>query len=181
MRLHRVLPWVKGARAGTTGHPLFVPPVQGAGRLDNPEHYLVLYASDAPAGAVAEAFGNLAEWSDGLFEGRPSIPGSATVLATYELEGAEVLDLDDAAALQARGLKPSDVVTRDRTVTQRWALDVFREGRWAGARWWSYHDPRWGSFGVWAVERLRVVDVEPLSRDHPAVREAGSVLLRLWR
>lgn len=172
---------MKGARRGAAGHPLYVPPVQGAGRLDNPEHYLTLYASDAPAGAVAEAFGNLAFWSEELFLGRPSIPKSTTVLATYELKDAAVLDLDDAEALLSRTLKPSDVITRDRTVTQRWALDVYRERRWAGVRWWSYHDPRWGSFGVWAVDRLRVEEIEVLTRDHPAVLEAGSVLARLWR
>lgn len=155
-----------------------MPPVQGAGRLDNPEHYRLLYLSDRPAGAVAEAFGNHARWTDGLLAGPPSLPGSRRVLATYASPRLRLLDLDDAAALVARSLRPSQVVTRDRRVTQRWALAVFREQRWSGVRWWSYYDPGWGSIGLWQPRALRVERVEPLTWDHPALEAANAILLR---
>jgi hypothetical protein len=160
---------------------LHVSPVQGAGRLDNPERYLVLYAADSAAGAVAEAFGNHGIWTDQLFSGRPNLPGSCTALAEIDADGARFLDLDDPRTLLERGLRPSMVVTRDRAVTQAWALRAFEEKRWAGARWWSYYDPRWGSYGIWNARTLRARSVGPLHRDHPAVVEARSALGRPWR
>jgi len=102
-------------------------------------------------------------------------------LAELDAEEAEVLDLDDARELVRRSLRPSAVVTRERTVTQRWALAAFQEKRWAGVRWWSYYDPRWGSFGLWHSSKLRAMQVTPLTADHPALIEAATVLARPWR
>ncbi len=174
-----MFPWVAAARPGDPGHPLSVPSIQGAGRLDNPKHYRVLYASGAPSGAVAETFGNRAVWTEDLFAGRPDLPGSRAALATCELEGT-VLDLDDARQLVERDLRPSEVVSRNRHATQAWALRVFREAGWAGIRWWSAWDPSWSSVGLWDLTRLSLVDVTPLARDHLSVREAMAVLLRPW-
>lgn len=179
-RLFRVFPWVRGARAGGPGHPLFSAPVQGAGRVDNPEHYQTLYASDSAAGAVAEAFGNHGVWTPQLLQGPPSFPGSVRALAALEAAKVEVLDLDDARELVRRGLRPSAVVTRERRVTQRWSLRVFQEMVWAGVRWWSYYDPGWGSFGLWHVSNLRVLYITPLSAVHPALTEAAITLSRPW-
>ncbi|MBI4728170.1 MAG: RES family NAD+ phosphorylase [Acidobacteria bacterium] len=178
-RLYRVFPWLPGARAGDPGHPPYVPRPQGAGRINNPEAYLVLYASDSPVGAVAEAFGNHSVWTEHLLAGRRDMPRSRMALAAYEI-GAPVLDLDDPAVLRARGLRPSRVVTRDRPRTQRWALDLFRERRWAGLRWWSYYDPDWGSHGVWDPACLVLAEVVPLTADHPALVDALRILHRPW-
>ena len=154
--------------------------MQGAGRIDNPEHYRVLYLSDAPEGAIAEAFGNLDAWSDAMFE-VPSLPGARRALGTYELPEGRLLDLDDARALLERGLRPSDVVTRDRGVTHRWALRIFGEETWAGVRWWSYYDPAWGSCGVWDQTDLTVGEVTTLDRSMPTVVSAAAVIHRTWR
>ena len=180
-RLYRVLPWVAGARKGEAGHALHRASRQGAGRVDNPEHYRVLYASDAAAGAVAEAFGNHAVWTPMLLGGRPGLPGSVRALATFDAPGAETLDLDDARRLVERELRPSVVVARDRSLTQRWALGVFEEKHWAGIRWWSHYDSRWGSFGLWDIARLKLVEVVPLTPGHPALLEAAAALSRPWR
>jgi RES domain-containing protein len=157
-----------------------VSPVQGAGRVDNPAHYRVLYASDCATGAVAEAFGNHDQWTDQLLAGRPDLPGSRTALAEFEAHDLAALDLDDPQALLERELRPSRVVTRDRTVTQEWALRIYREERWGGIRWWSYHDPRAGSFGIWDTGRLRARRVVALDREHPSVVAAAALLRRRW-
>ena len=178
MRLYRVLPFRPEAADGRPGHPLFVPSTQGAGRADSPGAYTVLYLSDAPAGAAAEAFGAIPLWTETMFE-KPALLNGRRALAAYELrDEAPVLDLDDAKALQRLGLRPSDVVTRDREVTQAWALQAFKNKRWIGVRWWSYYDPRWYSYGLWDRRQLTVTGVEPLSLDHPAVVEAATVLRR---
>ena len=108
--------------------------------------------------------------------------GRAHAVATYELpDRASILDLDDADALKRLRLRPSDVVTRDRAVTQRWALAAYLERRWIGVRWWSYYDPNWYSYALWDRRRLTLSGVEALSLDHPAVAEAAAVLQRPMR
>lgn len=181
MDFYRVFPWVKGARKNTPGHPLHVPQTQGLGRVDNPEYYSTLYVADSAAGAVAESFGNHAVWTDQLLSGRPGFPGSTTALVQYKVNRLRILDLDDAAALLERNLKPSQVVTRDRAITQAWSLALFRERRWHGVRWWSYYEPAWGAHGVWNYSDLEVARVEQLSRAHPALLEAAAVLNRPWQ
>lgn len=172
---------MRKAVEGEPGHPLYVPRPQGQGRADNPEEYLALYLSDRAEGAVGEALGNFAIWSEELFKGPPILPGSSRALAIYELdEDAPILDLDDAAVLLRLGLRPSEVVARTRKSTQAWALRIYQEGRWVGIRWWSRWEPTWGAYALWDLTRLRLHDVSRLSRDHLAVAGAAKVLNRMW-
>jgi hypothetical protein len=158
-----------------------VPVPQGQGRVDNPEHYLVLYLSDSADGAVGEAFGNFAIWSDELFDGPPVHPDSQRVLAIYDLDDhSPILDVDDAAALLRLGLRPSEVVLRDRKNTQAWALRIYQEGMWVGVRWWSRWEPTWGTYALWDLTPLRLHDVMRLNREHLAVAQASRVLNRMW-
>jgi hypothetical protein len=176
--LYRVFPWVESARRGQPGHPAFVP-AGGAGRIDNPEHYRVLYLSDGPGGACAEAFFFKTAWTKDVLRGSPSLPGSVQAMATFELAAEiNVCDLDDASRLLELGLRPSQVVTRDRRVTQEWALSIYRRESFGGIRWWSYYDPRWGSHGIWSTADLRLLGVERLSLEHPGLAEAATVLNR---
>lgn len=180
MLLYRVFPWSRTAPATEPGHSLYVPEPQGAGRADNAGRYQALYLSSAPAGAVAEAFGSLKLWTPRMFL-RPDLPGSVRALAAYVLpDDAPVFDLDDARALASLGLRPSQVVTRDRQVTQRWALAIYERRRWIGLRWWSYYDASWYSYALWNIAALRPQPeaVQPLDLDHPAVVEASEVLRR---
>jgi hypothetical protein len=161
---------------------LYVPTPQGHGRIDNPEHYVVLYVSDDPAGAIGEAFGNHSRWTPELLLGPPVLPKSVRALATYELARPEaILDLDDAASLLDRALKPSRVVTSNRSVTQRWALAIYDEGRWAGIRWWSHWHAEWGAFGLWDLSELEVVRTVPLADAPEEVITAGEMLNRPWQ
>lgn len=179
MFVYRVLPYLSAAVDGAPGHPLFVPTSAGAGRVDNPDRYNVLYVGDAAAGAVAEAFGWATRWDVGLLRGSPSLPTSVRALATYHLpDQTATCNLDDAHRLVALALRPSDVVTRDRPVSQAWARRIHSQHSFAGIRWWSYYDSRWGSYGLWDTSGLAVADVTVLDLDHPAVLEAAGTLLR---
>ena len=176
--LYRVFPWLRDARRGQPGHPALVPG-GGAGRIDNPEHYRALYLSDGPGGACAESFFFKTMWDQKMLRGSPSLVGSVQAIATFDLDQTmPICDLDDAARLVDLSLRPSQVVTRERRVIQSWALQIYWQQRFGGIRWWSYHDPRWGSHGVWAIEGLQLTAVEPLHLDHPAVAEAAAVLNR---
>lgn len=177
--LYRVVPYLEVAAVGQPGHPLHVPASTGVGRIDNPDLYDSLYLGDDPRCAVAEAFGAFPQWRAGLFRGKPSLPGSVTALATYDLhESATVCDLDDAERLVELGLRPSRVVTRDRAVTQDWARALHAREEFTGVRWWSYYNPGWGSIGLWDVASVILAEVEQLGVNHPYVAEAAAEISR---
>ncbi len=173
-----MFPYVAGVRRGQEGNPLWRPVTQGSGRVDNPERYLVLYAADSAVGAIQERYARYPAWSEAMLAS-PTLPGARSSLAEFEAD-MDVLDLDDPRALSRRSLRPSRVVTRDRSVTQGWALDVFEEARWAGVRWWSSLDADRASFGLWSVDGLRVRSVSQLDPLHPAMLEAAEGLARRW-
>ena len=176
--LYRVFPFLPGVRADQPGGALFIPPL-GGGRLDNPDLYSVFYASNAEAGAIAEAFGRFPEWTRAILEGSPALPGSSRAVARYTLgEPARICNLDDAAELASLGLRPSDVVSRDYARTRAWSQRIFETGQWAGVRWWSYYDPRWASVGLWDRSALSLVHTRILRLDDAALREAGLAIAR---
>jgi hypothetical protein len=174
----RVLPYLASAVPDEPGGPLYLPS-QGGGRVDNPGAYAVLYLSDSPAGAIAEAFGRFPEWTAAILEGPPVLPGSRRSLARYALKpGDAVCNLDDPAQLIALGLRPSDVVSRDYSVSRAWARRIYDQKKWIGVRWWSYYSPKWSSYGLWDLRGLSFEDVTPLRLDHPALVEASNTIVR---
>ena len=184
MRAYRVFPYLSTAKPGDPGHPEFVPPSRGANRLDNAEHYTVRYFAEHAAGAVAETLGQYDTWVAGMLRGKPG-SGMVRAVAACEIRRPErLLDLDDGQALVDRGIRPTQVVRRDLPVTQAWALRVYEERtsargtrRWDGVRWWSWYRPEWPVVGLWAGD-VELLEVQPLSLEHPAVREAASALGR---
>lgn len=176
--LFRVFPYLPGARPDEPGGALFIPP-QGAGRIDNPDLFSVFYASDAAAGAVAEAFGRFPEWTPAILAGSPALPGSCRALAQCRIPDRVALcDLDDPAQLAALGLRPSHVVSRDYARTRQWARRIHAQGRWSGVRWWSFYDPRWTSAGLWNTAELSLVEIRPLRLESAEVIEAAGAIAR---
>jgi hypothetical protein len=176
--LYRVFPSLPGSSAHEPGGALYVPPQQ-SGRIDNPGLYRVFYASDAEAGAIAEAFGRFPEWTPAILEGSPNLPGSVRALARYNLsETAKICDLDDPEQLRLLGLRPSDVVSRNYDRTRRWARRIYDAGSWAGVRWWSYYDPRWTSFGIWDARGVALKETRSLTLDDPAFIAASHAIAR---
>jgi len=169
-------------------HPLSVPiDRQGGGRFDNPHRYAALYAAITPQGAVGETFGNASTWLEREItrtkEGRPRC------LVSLELpDDTRLLDLDDPITLTDLGLRPSDVVRRNRDRTHEVALALWlgrTQTATRGLRWRSYWRPEWEVVVVWSDDVippwfpfLRVDAVEELRIDHPAVVLAADVLPR---
>ena len=182
MLLYRVFPFLESASNPTEpGHPLHVHPVQGGGRWDNPNLYLVRYLSTSAEGAVGETFGGLGSWSSAMLA-YPSLTGSRRVLGTFRLdeETNPLLDLDDAAVLVARRVRPTEVVRRNRPRTQQIAESIYRDAKWAGISWWSYQRPQWTQVALWATENLTVDRTEELP-GHPAVHDAAITLAKSHR
>lgn len=175
MKLYRVFPFDAAVRPSEPGGALFAPRGR-SGRIANPDLYGELYVCSTAAGALSEAFGRLDTWTNAMFAQR-NLPYA---LATYELPNqAEICDLDNAGRLLAYDLRPSDVVARERGITQAWAARIYRGGNWIGIAWWSRYDSRWRSMGLWNRRQLRLGgNPELLSVEHAAVAEAAALLPR---
>ncbi len=176
MLVYRVFPYRPEAREGEPGHPLSVHPDQGWGRWDNPDRYRALYVSSSASGAIGESFAHVSVWSRAMLP-FPAMAGAVRTLGVYSWneERHPLLDLDDARALLDRGLRPTDVVKRNRPRTQAIARAVFDEGVWSGLSWWSMHRPQWTLHALWDLGAVALEDVEGLPA-HPAVPDAGTLL-----
>jgi RES domain len=177
--LWRVLPWDPSARPATPGGALWFPrPFQGTARHDNPARYGCLYAAEEPATAIAETLAPFRGTGD-LEPEMLVRMGRPLALARLELRGAPLLDLDDPAVLVDAGLRPSQVATGHREVTQPDAarlFDVHPDA--AGLRWWSTLEASWLCATVFdrAARHLRVRAVEPLHPGDEHVRAAAAFL-----
>lgn len=182
MLAYRVTPYAIGAEVGAPGSPTYLHKPQLNGRLDNPDYYDVWYLALTEAGAVGETFASHPKWTDKIFDFK-RLPGAKFALHTFHLpDGCPLLDLDDAASLLERGLRPSQIVTLNRSTTQSWALKVWNEigsrGRkWHGVRWWSRHSAEWPIVALWNGTP-KCVDSEELTLAHKSVVEAAHVLNR---
>lgn len=183
MRVFRVLPFDPDAAEDEPGG-VFFHPSGGKNRADSPAlSYSCLYVGDSAAGAIAEAFGRFDMWDRALIEAQPAsllLPNSSFALATYELsENVRVCDLNSAERLLEYGLRPSDVVTRDRVVSQAWAANIQQSGIYAGVSWWSYYNPAWRSMALWDLSGLALGE-EPraLTIQDPDVQQAASMIAR---
>jgi RES domain len=175
---YRCFAWNERARDGQPDSPLWFPRVfQGDGRHDNPDAYGCLYLTDREASALVEQLAR--------FRSQRLIPqmlvrrGLPLAVAAIELpDDAELVDLDDPVVLRRRRLRPSQVATRDRSITQPQALAVHRETTAEGMRWWSIFESLWANYTLFdrAISRLTLQDVRAVAVDDPAVIEAADLL-----
>jgi hypothetical protein len=176
----RVLPWQRERGPQEPGGAIWFPrELQGAGRHDNPDVYACLYVGERPISPIAEALAP--------FRGTGSLTSSmlvraGTPLALAELslsEECRVLDLDDPAVLARAGLRPSQVATGDRNLTQAYAakLHGLRPAPEA-LRWWSTIEASLINLTLFdsATRSLKLVGVTPLSVEDQPVREAAELL-----
>lgn len=188
MIVYRVFAYDTHAAHAESGHPdhLFHP--QGQGRVDNPALYDVWYFATAPEAAIGEVRGDIPIWSDDIFR-TPFLPSGRLALGTFRLpDDLPILDLDDARSLLDRGLRPTQVIARNRPTTQAWAAQIFAEQnsggtrRWAGIRWWSYQRPHWTVLALWVPHGDPVwhtfLEATPLHVTDAPVQDAAASLGR---
>lgn len=180
MILWRLLPQAPGAVADGTGGALWFPrELQGAGRHDNPDRYGCLYVSESPVSAVAEALAPF-RGTGALSQAMLLRAGLPLVLAQLQLDDAShLIDLDDPRILTRARLRPSEVATNTRAVTQAYAARLFDEHPVAvGLRWWSTLEASMSNLTLYdrAAEALRFVEMDPITLEHPATRDAADLL-----
>lgn len=178
MLLYRVFPHLPTASIGDPGHPLYINPSQGRGRWDNPKLYRMAYLAASPEAAIGEAFGNLSRWTAPMLA-YPMLQGAEKQLGVYHFdeEANPLLNLDDPQALVDRGIRPSEVVIRNRPRTQAYAAGAHSEGVWSGLSWWSYRRPQWTVVAVWSIAALTVAAIDAIP-GHPALVGAARVLAK---
>jgi RES domain len=176
--LYRCFAWRQGAGRDAPDGPLWFPRIlQGDGRHDNPDHYGCLYLSDRAVSCIVEQFAAFRgqRLTAALLRRR----GLPLALARIELDDRRgLVDLDDPAVLKRERLPPSRVATRQRSITQPRALDLFRRHpAAAGLRWWSTWEALWANVTIFdrAAAALTVADVAELTMDTPALLEAAEL------
>lgn len=176
MTLYRCFAWKRDARADAPDGALWFPRVfQGDGRHDNPDAYGCLYLADRAVSALVEQLA--AFRGQRLMASMLRRRGLPLAVARLELDAARgLIDLDDPAILSRERLRPSQVATRRRPITQAHALALFRRHRTAaGLRWWSTWEAQWTNVTLFdrAATGLRVVDVTEVTLEHPDLLEAA--------
>jgi RES domain len=106
--------------------------------------------------------------------------GLRLALTQIELDDSSaVLDLDDPRVLARAKLRPSQVASNIRGVTQVYAERLFDEHPQAvGLRWWSALEASLLNLTLYdrAARSLTLLDVDLLTLEHPAVLEAAEML-----
>jgi len=152
--------------------------LQGDGRHDNPDLYGCLYVSEEPVATVVE---QLARFVGTSVAGADLVrPAGQLALAAVELAGdGDVVDLDEPRVLVNEDLRPSQVATQARPLSQGYAADLFRRhARAAGIRWWSTFESLWANVTLFdrAEADLRLEDVHRLGLADDVVGEAADFL-----
>src|SRR5205085_1434702 len=158
--------------------PLWFPRIfQGDGRHDNPDVYGCLYLSDRPESCIPEQLA--AFRGQRLMASMLRRRGLPLALARIEIrDEATLIDLDEPSVLLRERLRPSQVATRTRALTQPQALTLYRRHpRAAGLRWWSSWEALWANVTVFdrAAARLQAIEVTELTLDHPTLLDAAEL------
>lgn len=176
MILYRCFAWNDRANAREPDGALWFPRMfQGEGRHDNPDLYGCLYLSDRPLASTVEQLAR--------FRGQRLLPsllrrrGLPLALAALELsDAATLVDLDEPVVLRRERLRPSQVASRLRDLTQPQARRLYeRHANAAGLRWWSTYESTWANVTLFerSSDALRVQSVRALAIDDPDVLEAA--------
>ena len=105
--------------------------------------------------------------------------GRPLALASFALDEAALVDLDDPKVLQRRRLRPSEVATGHGGVTQRQAAALYASPEApAGLRWWSSLEASWLNVTLFdrVLDQLRLGQVRELRLVDPEVRDATDFL-----
>ena len=180
MRLFRVFDWDGATLGRAAGGPLSVARArQGSGRHDAPHRYGAWYCSREAVSAIAECLqylrGHSLTDADFLRVG----PTTKAIVALRVADSLEIVNLDDPAELLDRRLRPSEVATMRRAVTQKISTSLFDAGA-DGLEWWSTLEAEWRNVTLFHERAIAHVAVEApprrLTVTLPEVRLAADQL-----
>ena len=180
MDLYRVFPWDTSAKEDKPGGVFYVArQKQGAGRHDVPHLDGVLYCSLTAQSAVAEFI----QFYRGRTIGAAHLqrPDQRIIaLARFECDPrATPIDLDDPEVLVRFKIRPSQIMTHERSITQRMAEKLYASGA-SGLLWPSALESSWINASLFTNRTrrsLRLVDpISPIHMDMPDFLDAAAFL-----
>lgn len=161
------------------GGPLYVNrTLQGGTRHGLPDLDGVLYTSTVPISAIAEV---IRDFRGKTIENEDlTLYGKRLSLATFELsQQVTLVDLCDKDQLAQIQVDPVQIATKDRTMSQRLARQLYAQGV-PGFLWWSSLEAQWTNASLFesrTLAFLTIMDpVIPLAVDHPDFIEAARAL-----
>lgn len=180
-RFWRVFPWDPAAGPGAPFSARYVVPAerQRHGRFDLGSSP-VLYLAESPEHAVAE----LLRPFTGRCLSDAQLVNAGHPLALVEVRldpgvASRLADLTDPAVLVACDIRPDQLASRNRMLTQAVSKSLFDRGL-PGFRWWSALHGDWHAVLLF-LTRISPVEMsygnpEPLRVSHPAVVAAAGEL-----
>jgi hypothetical protein len=183
-----VFPWDARAVPGDPYTPQYTLPVgvQTGGRFDLPDVPTLYLALDEPAHALAEVLQPLR----GKRQVRPGHLRRKAPSGVYHPQAivetwlpdavfSSLPDLGDPATLVRHAIRPDDLASHDRTVTQGISRRMHDAG-FPGFRWWSAFRGEW-HVAVLYMDRVDRFEIQygppsPLHIAHPLVAEAAAIL-----
>lgn len=180
-RLHRVFVSAPHAsKRSDPGHPLYLPK-QGEGRIDDPTgEYQVWYCSEDWRVSICEKFRDYSVWDPTVLMAPPNMPEDSVMAMATVTGDFSLCDMDDLRTLEGLDLRPSRVVTQDRSQTQGWARKIYAglSGDVVdGVTWWCHWNADYSAMGLWELRNVDDVKTEVLTVDH--LREAAPLLNRI--
>jgi hypothetical protein len=186
-----VFPWDDAALPGEPFTPQYVLPagVQTGGRFDLADTPTLYIALDDPAHALAEVlqgFRASREIRRGhlrrAVRGRRGVYHPLAIVDTWLPDDVydALPDLGDPQTLVDLGIRPDDLSSRDRGVTQRISRKLHDDHGVPGFRWWSAFRGEWRVAVLYLdrveTRRIHYGTPDPLDLGHPLVRAAGAEL-----
>ena len=187
----RVFPWDAAARPGDPYTPQYVLPAgaQTGGRFDLSDTPTLYIALENPAHALAEVLQSLrgrreirAGHLRRAVRGKPGVYHPLAVVETWipdTLYNA-LPDLGDPHNLIRFGIRPDDLASRDRPLTQRISRKLHDDHGLPGFRWWSAFGGQWHVAVLFMdrVDRFAITygAPDPLHLAHPVVLAAAEEL-----
>ncbi|HEX5725397.1 MAG TPA: RES domain-containing protein [Longimicrobiaceae bacterium] len=186
-----MFPWNAAAPAGDPYTPQYVLPAgsQTGGRFDLADTPTLYLALEDPAHALAEVLQSLrgkrqirAGHLHRRVRGEPGHYHPLAVVETWLPEDVypALPDLGVPENLVEFGIRPDDLSSRDRAVTQRISRKLHDDHGLPGFRWWSAFGGQWHVAVLYMdrVDRFRLHygTPDPLHLAHPVVRAAAREL-----
>ena len=180
LTLWRAFPWDPAAAPGDPFSPLHIQSGQTSGRFDLHDRPPVLYLGES----AEHALGELLQGFRGRTIGAPHLKRRDRPLAVVDVRvpagvADGIVDCTDPAALARHHVKPDQLASHDRGVTQAIARRLHESGV-PGFRWWSVLTGDWHNVVLFSdrvsASALHVGKPEQVTLAHPALARCAAVL-----
>jgi hypothetical protein len=180
LTLWRAFPWDRAAAPGDPFSPLHIQSGQTSGRFDLHDRPPVLYLGESAEHALGELLQGFRSRTIGAAHlKRRGRPLAVVAVRVPPAVADQVVDCTDPAALALHHLRPDQLASHDRSVTQAIARRLHESGV-PGFRWWSALTGEWHGVVLFddrvPASKLDVGTPEEVTVAHPALARCAALL-----